>query len=70
DNTELRASVQTSINSYFKTLSPASTLLVSAVRTAIGSVPGIEDYSLDLNADVPAASNELHEIGVITWATL
>ncbi|PMM34807.1 baseplate J/gp47 family protein, partial [Vibrio lentus] len=70
DNTELRASVQTSINSYFKTLSPASTLLVSAVRTAIGSVPGIEDYSLDLNADVPAASNELHELGVITWATL
>lgn len=70
DNTELRASVQTSINSYFKTLSPASKLLVSAVRTAIGSVPGIEDYSLDLNADVPAASNELHELGVITWATL
>lgn len=69
DTTELRASVQTSIDGYFKTLSPGSTLLVSAVRTAIGSVTGVEDYTLDLNADVPAASNELHDLGVITWAT-
>jgi len=42
---------------------------LSSVRTAIGSVSGIEDYTLDLNADVPALSNELHTLGVITWGT-
>ncbi|WP_050926342.1 baseplate J/gp47 family protein [Vibrio harveyi] len=69
DTTELRQSVQSSIEGYFKTLSPGSTLRLSSVRTAIGSVSGIEDYTLDLNADVPALSNELHALGVITWGT-
>ncbi|WP_229611468.1 baseplate J/gp47 family protein [Vibrio parahaemolyticus] len=70
DSSELRESVQTSIESYFKTLSPGSTLLLSSVRTAIGSTTGITDYTLDLAADVTATENELHALGVITWGTL
>ncbi|HIF6018643.1 TPA: baseplate J/gp47 family protein [Vibrio parahaemolyticus] len=70
DSAELRQSVQTSIESYFKTLSPGSTLLLSSVRTAIGSTTGIADYTLDLAADVTALDNELHALGVITWATV
>lgn len=69
DTTELRQSVQSSVEGFFKTLSPGSTLRLSSVRTAIGSVSGIEDYTLDLNADVSALSNELHALGVITWGT-
>lgn len=69
DSSELRQSVQTSLDSYFKTLSPGQTLLLSAVRTAIGSTEGVNDYTLDLDADVPAASNQLHALGVISWAT-
>ncbi|MFV0450576.1 MAG: baseplate J/gp47 family protein [Vibrio sp.] len=69
DSSELRKSVQTSLNSYFKTLSPGQTLLLSAVRTAIGGTEGVTDYTLDLDVDVPAAANQLHDLGVITWAT-
>lgn len=70
DTAELRQSVRTSIEGYFRTLSPGSTLLLSSVRTAIGSTTGIADYTLDLDQDVPALENELHELGVITWGTL
>lgn len=69
DAAELRQSVRTSIEGYFGTLSPGSTLLLSSVRTAIGSITGIADYTLDLDQDVPALENELHELGVITWGT-
>ncbi|MDT8844805.1 baseplate J/gp47 family protein [Vibrio parahaemolyticus] len=69
DTAELRQSVRTSIEGYFRTLSPGSTLLLSSVRTAIGSTTGIADYTLDLDQDVPALENELHELGVITWGT-
>lgn len=70
DTAELRQSVQTSIEGYFQTLSPGDTLLVSAIRTAIGSTEGVEDYTLDLNADVPSTTDQLHALGGITWATL
>ncbi len=70
DNTDLRQSVKTSIEGYIKTLSPCSTLQLSSVRTAIGSTPGVSDYVLDLSADVPALSSELHALGVITWGTM
>lgn len=69
DNADLRDSVTASIQGYFKTLSPGSTLLLSAVRTAIGSTLGITDYTLDLAADVTATATELHALGAITWGT-
>ncbi|SEH72742.1 Uncharacterized phage protein gp47/JayE [Rheinheimera pacifica] len=67
DSPELRQSVQSSIKGYFNTLGPGSTLLLSAVRTAIGSTLGVSDYLLNLSADVAAADTELHALGVITW---
>lgn len=69
DNADLRQSVQASINGYFKTLSPGSILLLSMVRTAIGSTVGISDYELDLSADITAEATELHALGAITWGT-
>lgn len=68
DSLGLRSSVRVSIEAYFKTLSPGQTLLLSSVRTAIGSTAGVTNYTLDLSADVTAASNDLHALGVITWA--
>lgn len=69
DSPELRQSVQASIKGYFSTLSPGSVLLLSAVRTAIGSTVGVSDYGLDLSADVMAEDTELHTLGAITWGT-
>nr|WP_269822770.1 baseplate J/gp47 family protein [Rheinheimera faecalis] len=69
DSPELRQSVQSSIKAYFNTLGPGSTLLLSAVRTAIGSTLAVSDYLLDLAVDVTAEDTELHALGVITWGT-
>lgn len=69
DTAELRQSVMTSVNSYYNTLSPGETLLLAGVRTAIGATVGVNNYLLDLNADVTALSNELHALGAVTWGT-
>lgn len=69
DSIELQQSVKASVEGYFKTLSPGSILLLSAVRTAIGSTLGVADYTLDLSADVTATTTELHALGAITWGT-
>lgn len=69
DTAELRKSVTTSIEGVVRTFGPGETLLKNSIGTAIGSTAGIKDYTLDLSADVPAADNELHAIGVTTWAT-
>lgn len=70
DTEENRTAVQTNLDAYWRTLSPGSTLVLSKVRTAIGEVDSVSDYILDLSADVPSAAEELHALGVITWATL
>lgn len=70
DNETTRAAIETNLRGYERTLAPGQTLLLSKVRTAIGSAVGVDNYSLDLAADVPAASNELNVIGAITWPTL
>lgn len=69
DSDELRLAVAKSLEGYIRTLSPGDTLLLSAIRTAIGSINGVTDYSLDLSADVIATDSELHAIGEITWGT-
>ncbi len=68
DTSENRTAVMQSLEAYWTSLSPASTLYVSKVRTAIGEVDSVEDYQLDLVADVTATTEELHALGVITWA--
>lgn len=70
DSAEIRAAIEQNLNGYERTLQPGGTLLLSKIRTAIGSATGVRDYVLDLNADVPAAATELNVIGVVTWPTL
>ena len=70
DSADIRAAIERNLNGYERTLQPGETLLLSKVRTAIGSATGVRDYVLDLNADVPAAATELNVIGVVTWPTL
>jgi len=70
DTADIRAAIAANISGYERTLQPGNTLLLSSIRTAIGSAAGINDYTLDLVADVPADPDELNVIGVITWPTL
>lgn len=70
DNGDIRASITANLDGYQSTLGPGQTLLLSKVRTAIGSAPGVGNYALSLAADVAADPDELNIIGVITWPTL
>lgn len=70
DSAEIRAGIEKNLNGYERTLQPGDPILVSKIRTAIGSAPGVKNYTLDLTADVPANIDELNVIGVITWPTL
>lgn len=70
DTAAIRAAIEENLAGYERTLQPGAPLLLTKIQTAIGSAPGVKDYSLDLAADVPAAPDELNVIGVITWPTL
>lgn len=70
DSIDIRAAIQRNLDGYERTLQPGDTLLLSKIRTAIGSAAGVKNYTLDLAADVPADIDELNVIGVITWPTL
>jgi len=70
DSADIRAAIERNLNGYERTLQPGETLLLSKVRTAIGSASGVKNYTLDLSADVPAAVDELNMIGTVTWPTL
>lgn len=70
DNADIRLAIEANVRGYQSTLAPNQPLLLSKIRTAIGSATGVNNYSLDLAADVPAASNELNVVGVIIWPTL
>lgn len=69
DTPATRDAVNVSLHALQKKLSPAQTLPVSALRTAIGSTTGITDYSLSVGGDITADTTELITIGVITWLT-
>ncbi|MGD8172129.1 baseplate J/gp47 family protein [Vibrio sp. TRT 21S02] len=68
DNPDNRTAVMQNLEAYWRSLSNGSTLYVSKVRTAIGEVDGVEDYQLDLVADVTATDEQLHALGDVTWA--
>lgn len=68
DSSENREAVLQNLEAYWRSLSPGSTLYVSKVRTAIGEVDGVEDYQLDLVADVTATPEQLHALGEVLWA--
>lgn len=47
---------------------PGATILLSAIRTAIGRADGLTDYTMTAPAgNVVSASNELPRLGTITW---
>ena len=62
-----RAAVSAAIKSYYSSLAPGEVRLISALRTAVGSVDDIADYTIDSDVDVIASSYELHNLGVISW---
>ncbi|MTG04732.1 phage baseplate protein, partial [Klebsiella pneumoniae] len=51
----------------FRSVSPGDTLLLSAIRTAIGSSTGVTDYELDLTTNQASENYELLTLGAITW---
>lgn len=67
DSTDNRTAVSAAINSYYASLAPGEVRLISALRTAVGSVDDIVDYTIDSNVDVIASSSELHKLGTISW---
>lgn len=70
DTSATRAAVQAKLIVLQKTLSPGQTMLITALRTAIGTASGVTDYTLNLTADIPAGQNELITIGDIEWLTV
>ncbi|WP_353613016.1 baseplate J/gp47 family protein [Mangrovibacter phragmitis] len=69
DSAATRTAVLTNLSTLQKTLSPGQKLPVSALRTAVGSASGVTDYTLSIDADIPAETNELITTGDVTWLT-
>ncbi|HFV9293898.1 TPA: baseplate J/gp47 family protein [Serratia fonticola] len=69
DSDETRKATLANLIALQKTLSPGSTLLLSSLRTAIGTATGVTDYTLDINSDIVSAKDELITIGDVTWLT-
>lgn len=69
DSAETRSATLANLNALQRTLSPGSTLLLSSLRTAIGTATGVMDYTLDINSDITSASGELITIGDVIWLT-
>lgn len=60
---EVSSAAEAQINDYLGTVAPGSTILISALRTAIGNTPGLTDYTLDIpSANITLAANELPRI--------
>ncbi|HGY4723277.1 TPA: baseplate J/gp47 family protein [Citrobacter amalonaticus] len=69
DTPATRAATRDSLTRLYRSLSPGQTLLVSALRTAIGTSSGVKDYTLSITQDIPAGAQELITMGNITWLT-
>ncbi|EKN3486021.1 baseplate J/gp47 family protein [Yersinia enterocolitica] len=69
DTAETRAATLTNLNLLQRQLSPGETLLLSALRTAIGTANGVKDYQLNIAADITCQDEELITIGEVTWLT-
>ena len=51
-----------------RTASPGGTVLLSSLLTAIGSTPGVTDYTVTVpSADVTHTANQLATLSTITW---
>lgn len=69
DTAAVRAAVVAELDDlYLRTAEPGGTILLSAVRTAIGTAAGIEDYTLTVpSADVAHTTNQLPTRGTVTF---
>lgn len=75
DNAETRAAVEAEIDDLLKRVAEPGdgagrgTVLLSAIRTAIGTAEGVTDYDVTVPAaDVVPGVGQLPTVGVITWA--
>ncbi|WP_366209123.1 baseplate J/gp47 family protein [Klebsiella pneumoniae] len=67
DTAAIRSAVTLSLQALFRSVSPGDTLLLSAIRTAIGSSTGVTDYELDLTTNQASENYELLTLGAVTW---
>lgn len=69
DTPETRAAVEAELVDLLRrTAEPGDAVLLSQIRTAIGTAAGVHDYSLIAPAaDVAPAAGDLPTVGVITW---
>ena len=70
DSDDNRVAVGESLDSYYSSLSPGETRLISGVRTAIGMVDDVDDYTLSVSDDVVAEDYELHQLGSLSWGAV
>jgi uncharacterized phage protein gp47/JayE len=69
DTADTRAAVEAElVDLYLRDGEPGATMLLSAIRTAIGTAAGITDYTLTVPAaSVTHTTNQLPTVGTITW---
>ncbi len=68
DTDQTRATVQANLAGLERAYAePASTILLSQVRTAIGNSADVFDYECDLDADITSTDEQLITFGVPTW---
>lgn len=68
NTTDVKDAVTLELRELLRTVGPSGTLLLSAVRTAIGATEGLTDYTLTVPAaNTTFAANELPSLGTITW---
>lgn len=69
DTAAVRAAVEAELEDLFQRVAePGGVVYLSAIRTAIGTAAGIEDYTLTAPAaDVTPGAGELATLGVVTW---
>lgn len=67
---EVKAAVTAELDDLFlRVAEPGGSILLSAMRTAIGTAAGLTDYTLTTpSADVTSTTNQLRSRGTITWA--
>lgn len=66
----VKAAVTAELTDMFARLaSPGGTTLLSSIHTAIGTAPGVTDYTLTVPAaDTTHTANQLPSLGTITWS--
>lgn len=69
DTSENRAAVSAELSDLIiREGAPGTTILLSAIRTAIGNTSGLTDYTMTVPvADVTFTTNQLPSLGTITW---